>query len=245
MRNALAKALPLLIIFILAGCQNTTEQKAPSPPVKASETVDAAEIRQALEASLPEDWKIGAVSEVDSPEGWLRGAARGVEIILAPPNPGEEDAEYKFWVFGSQWSGKKKPLLLMTAEPGSFYYNENRDYMLFFQPDTKGQIPFLALNHVALALGITDAGAEAASFSREDIERAVAAIFSQGAESERNSLKSIRLTASAVFLTLNTLDDPVADSFISACARAFPEKTRVILRSDGRQQDSIISGRKK
>ena len=115
--------------------------------------------------------------------------------------------------------------------------------MLFFQPDLQERMS-VPLNQVTLALGIMEAGAEAKSYSKEQIAQTkerILARFPHGAETYAKSFEVRGITKYAIYIMAKTLDVRAADYILGAAGRTYPGMTFVLLRVDGKHQDCIIA----
>ena len=246
MRKALAITLPLSIFLLLAGCQNRPEHNTPDLDNSTGATgsaPNAAEVRKAVEASLVNGWKVGQISDAGAPEYWYASGYQGLRLTLIPPQDYNGDPEYVFWIFGANYEGKKRPQPLRTDTPSAFYYGQNNTYMLFFQPDLQERM-LVPLNQITLALGVADAGAEAKSYTKEQIVQAKENILAQflgGSESYAKSFEVRWITKHAMIISTNTLDERATNIILSAAGKAYPVKTFVLLRVDAKHQDCIIT----
>jgi len=239
MRKNFVYILSLIAFSILAGCSSSTANVAPEKQTAVEAArLDKQGIRLLLDEELADGWKVGEISYADAPMNWSKSKCGGIRLTIVPPEDFSGDDKYVFWVFGADYRGK-------TEEPSALYYNRSRNYVLLFQPDSNAEIPFEPLRLVARSLGIGDVQAEIAVYGKKQMTVIRNRLSSLLAEENRNCqdyLKNFMITRHSFIITLSTTDKKITEGILAATYQLCPHRVCVVVRSNGKRQDCIITG---
>ncbi len=235
MQKAFATAILIFIITFAVGCSTQPAQNAPDDTPKAQLPFDQ-RVENAIRQSLGAGWGLEKIEQTGEMEGWSCGRCFGVRLTLRAPRDYDGDERYAFWVFKPDFGG-------MSDSDEVFYYNRNEEYLLFAAKNSNGRIPFLPLNLVALALGISELTAEIGLATPDEIEQARRHILSKisaEANAINRDIKNIAITRYNTIINLGSREERTTRTLIDAFKKAYPYKTCIIIRNDGNKQDCLI-----
>lgn len=254
MRNAIAFVAFASIMTALCGCGAKPEQHAAQPEdaQTASHLALKSLLENSLEGALMPGWELMPIEECSVPPGWASNSGKGWHVAVRSA-PDTEAGGWRvlchFWAVQADWVGQKKPLAADSHDATAFYYGQNERAILFVQPPENPAMTQMAVGQVALALGIPDVRAEAASQDKEKA-KATQKMLQDAAGAEGESLTRIvdRIieTRFAVITFIRSRNDRDALIMLQALRKAFPEKNTFVINRVGEDlQDSIVAGGKR
>ncbi len=251
MRNYVAFAVAVSIMIGLNSCATTPGRQA--GPTEHAAPVDVhQEQRTYIEACLKEGlihgWELQAIEESNVPSGWVSNSGKGWHVVLLSA-PDREASDWRvpchFWVFAGEWVGQKRPLAAGSKDATAFYYGQNDRLMLFVQPPVNPAMTQIAVGQVALALGVPDMRALAASHRLKkvrEMQKRLAAVADVDSRAVPAMVDRMIETGYAVITSVRGRNNDDTAALLRMLRRAFPDKkTFVIHRVGPEYQDSIVA----
>lgn len=251
MRNYVAFAVAVSIMIGLNSCGTTPDRQA-APTEHAAPVDTHRERRTYIEACLKEGlihgWELQTIEESNVPSGWVSDSGKGWHVVLLSA-PDREASDWRvschFWVFAGEWVGRKRPLAAGSRDATAFYYGQNDRLMLFVQPPVNPAMTQIAVGQVALALGVPDMRALAASQRLgkvREMQKRLAAAADVDSRAVPAMVDRMIETGYAVITSVRGRNNDDTEVLLRMLRRAFPDKkTFVIHRVGPEYQDSIVA----
>ena len=255
MKNCIAFMTVVSIMTALSGCTvseqhpGPAEQAAPEDPHLALKEY----VESRLDGALMPGWELMQIEQCEALPGWVsQSGKKGWHLVIkSAPDP-EADGwrvACHFWAFQDDWVGRKRPLKADSKKASALYYGQSDRLMLFVQPPENPAATSMAVAQVALALGVPDVRAEAASQDKQKVRAMRDRLLSAAGADRHVVVKMVdRMieTRFAVIVFVRNRSGRDGVILLRALREAFPDKKTFVINRLGQElQDSIVAGGKR